>query len=206
MSLENAFLVYKEYLISSAQMEGRPFSIPKSTKTFEERPDKLLFFKLWHELKERSMDNKSGVKQFFSYARNYLKEAQHISSLINNIDEIILHGREHCTTETRQELVYKIQKSISYIEEYCLLNKKSYDDLFLGTPPQIMKDWKAGKIDNLTGHFLVDVQKMKKEPWFKIFGKGFQSTMMRSKGLMIEHKLDDMIEAEFDAMKERLVK
>lgn len=206
MSLEMAFQVYKEYLVSTAFLEGRPYTIPRTTESFEQRPDHKLFFRLWHLLEERKYDTRKDIKRFFVYSRACLKQHQHVSDLIDNVDAIIKYGEENYKIETRQDMVHKINKSFGYLEEFCLLKKIKFDDLFLGTPSLILKEWKAKKVDDITGNFLVDLNRMKKEPWFKIFGKDILASSRGTKTLIENYKLTEVLSENKKKVQESLKK
>lgn len=201
-----AFQVYKEYLVSMALIEGRPYTLPRTTESFEQRPDCKLFFRLWHLLQERKFGTKNAIKKFFVYSRACLKQNQHVSDLIDNVDAIIKYGEENYKVEGRQDMVHKINKSFGYLEEYCLLKKIKFADLYIGTPSIILKEWKAKKIDDITGNFLVDLNKMKKEAWFKIFGKDLIASSKGVKTLVENYKLEDILAANKNKIEESLKK
>jgi len=168
--MENRFLllVYREYLIQVASREGRPFRLPTTTNTLRDRADYRMFAALAHRLEDKEIDSVKKIKKFMAVAERVTVNSFHVSEIIGNFDNLLEHYRNE-KEETVDDKKLVIKKAFDYLEEYCIMNELSYDDLFKGSPPVILKIWKEGNISDEVLLFMFDINIMKKKTWYKIY-------------------------------------
>jgi len=168
--IDDDFLLslYKEYLISLATREGRPFNLPKSILTLKERSDFILFITLSYNMKNHNITTDKKIKKFMEIAEKHVTDNFHVSNINKDFEDIIKKYTSKKDKTENDELL-EIKKSFDFLEETCLIEKMKYNDLFKGNPPPILKYWKEEKITDVVLLFMFDIEKMKKKTWFKIY-------------------------------------
>jgi hypothetical protein len=85
---KHTFDLYKSYLVKVAEIEGRPFRLPKSTKTLEERSDCSFFVVLSNKLKEKEISDRKNIDKFMSVASDTIEDF-HISNFVDSFEQLV---------------------------------------------------------------------------------------------------------------------
>jgi hypothetical protein len=168
MVSSKVFNLYKSYLVKVAQREGRPFRLPKNTKTLEERSDLSFFIVLEKKMKDKLIDHKKKYETFFEVASKEL-ESFHISDIVTNFETLLPKYQDY-KEDTLIETKRKIKVAFDNLTKYVIINNiESEDVLYKGSPPKIMKLWKEGAIDERVLVSMYDMSKVKSKPWFRVY-------------------------------------
>lgn len=193
---KHIFDVYKSYLIKIAQREGRPFRLPKNTKSLEERQDSSFFVVLSKKLKEKHINEKKRIEKFIEVSEKKL-EVFHITTLVTNFDDLYESYKEF-KEDNFIETKRKIKIAFDMLINYCIINNiESEEELIKGNPPLILKIWKEGKLDERVLVTIYDLGKLKTKPWFRVYCGELASKYVKlEKSIKNNVDLSSFIEAE----------
>jgi len=131
------FNLYRSFLVKIAEREGRPFRLPKSIKTLEERPDVSFFYVLDKKLRTNDITKKPKVDLFMGIAINEL-QCRHISDIVDNFNDIFCKFKEY-KEDTFTDTKKKIKIAFDNLIKYCIINDiENEEELKRGNPPMIM--------------------------------------------------------------------
>lgn len=162
------FESYKQYLIKIAEKEGRPFRLPKNTKTLENRSDYSFFIVFSDKLRSKKIFEQKRIAMFLEVAYKQL-QSFHISDIVQSFDELY-EAFKNYKEDTDLEVKRKIKLAFDNLIEYCMINKVSREDqLYEGSPPLILKLWKQGHLEERVLVMLYDLNKVKQKTWFRVY-------------------------------------
>jgi hypothetical protein len=168
MVSSSVFILYKAYLVKVAEREGRPFRLPKNTKTLEERSDLSFFIVLEKKLKEKQVTQKKKIETFLEVSSKEL-ESFHVTDIVDNFDRLYAKYKDY-KEDTTVETQRKIKVAFDNLINYCIINNiESENDLKKGNPPTILKLWKEGGLDDRVLISIFDLSKIKSKPWFRVY-------------------------------------
>jgi hypothetical protein len=190
------FDLYKSYLVKVAEKEGRPFRLPKTTKTLEERTDCSFFIVLGKKLKEKDISSRKQMDKFMDVACNAL-ESFHVTDLVDSF-ETLYESYKNVKEDTKVEIEKKIKVAFDNLIDYCIINSvKDEQELLKGSPPTILKLWKTGKLDERILVSMFDLRKIKNKPWFRAYCGDLASRFIKlEKNINSNVHLSSFIEGE----------
>jgi hypothetical protein len=168
MASNITFDLYKSYLVKVAEKEGRPFRLPKTTKTLEGRSDYSFFVVLGKKLNDKDITTRKKIDKFLEVACNIL-ESFHISDVVDSFERV-QEEYKSIKEDTPRDTEKKIKVAFDKLINYCIINSvKDEQELLKGSPPIIMKLWKEGKLDERVLVSVFDIRKIKRKPWFRAY-------------------------------------
>jgi hypothetical protein len=162
------FDLYKSYLVKIAEKEGRPFRLPKTSKTLEERSDFSFFIVLGKKLNEKDIKDRKKIDKFLAVACSTL-EGFHVTDIVDSFERV-LEEYKNVKEDTKIETEKKIKVAFDNLINHCIINSvKDERELLKGSPPTILKLWKEGKLDERVLVKIFDLKKIKSKPWFRAY-------------------------------------
>lgn len=168
MANKLTFDLYKSYLVKVAEREGRPFRLPKTSKTLEERSDFSFFVVLANKLKEKNIVDRKKMDKFLQVSCNTL-EVFHVTDIVDSFERVYEEYKS-VKEDTQIEIEKKIKVAFDNLINHCIINSvKDEQELLKGSPPTILKLWKEGRLDERVLVSIFDLGKIKSKPWFRAY-------------------------------------
>jgi hypothetical protein len=188
--------LYKAYLVNVAKKEGRPFRMPNDSSTLEERPDFKFFIVLDRMLKSKLINNNKKINKFIDFAYSKLDNF-HVIDIVDNIERLS-EEYKNIKEDTEVETKNKIKVAFDNLIKYVIINKiKDPIELEKGNPPEILKLWKKGELDERVLVKVYDLKKIKTKPWFRAYcGELASSYSKIEKNINNDVNISSLIEGE----------
>jgi len=171
-----------------------------------ERDDFGFFAVLYKKLEDIDVCSFGRISTFFKVTEEVVKEYYHIKVIVRDFDEIAEKFKTY-VVDGINETAIKIEKSFMFLAEYCLMNNIVYKDLFIGSPPLILRKWKEGYVDEHVVVYLYDFNKIKKKTWYRIYcGKLANSQKKISESINNSVYLTSLMEDELLKLKSSICK
>jgi hypothetical protein len=164
-------LAYNYYLKNNAMLEGRGYRLTKKWESVTKSTFFKIFFKLTFMLFKSKITKPRDIGLFFEKARVLLKDDFNPMNIVTSYPDIV--NMEYDQSKNIHDIYKLVKKSFDNIKNACIIENMEFDKFITeGRPPLIMKSWKAGKVDVYTMVGCLDIPKLKKNSWFKIYCGG----------------------------------